>query len=61
MYREMVIDSILFRFTTLTTTTTTDPLNSCLLKINAYISEALARGRLTYKPVVKRIYQMSES
>ncbi len=30
MYREMVIDSILFRFTTLTTTTTTtDPLNSC--------------------------------
>jgi len=27
MYREMVIDSILFRFTTLTTTT--DPLNSC--------------------------------
>ena len=28
MYREMVIDSILFRFTTLTTTTT-DPLNSC--------------------------------
>ena len=29
MYREMVIYSILFRFTTLTTTTTTDPLNSC--------------------------------
>lgn len=55
--REMVIDSVLFRFTTVLHCYCL-PSDEHLFKINAYISEALVRFKLTYKQVVKRICRM---